>query len=181
MPVIIRIWCMIYPIFSFSTFSRGGHFENKKQKTKTTTNNPPPPPKKKKKKKKTRRGSASQNFPVNITDSYSIGFLSLQKKCICRIIGGEHDGPALSTAYQTLHARWSRIHVFRVVSERFPDNILTQITTPATQLWYEMKAQKSHFLSVPMKFMIKHVLVKEKYSTKYIFLVWIYMGWGGGG
>ena len=38
-----------------------------------------------------------------------------------------HDGPEIMS--------------FNVVSERFPDKILTQITTPATQFWYQMKAQ----------------------------------------
>ena len=44
-------------------------------------------------------------------------------------------------------------------------NILTQITTPAAQFWYEMEAQNQCFLSVSilvMKFIIKHVLNKKQ-------------------
>ena len=46
--------------------------------------------------------------------------------------------------------------------KRFPDKILTQMTTPSTQFWQQMKAQNSYFPTVSIlviKFIIEYVLI----------------------
>ena len=84
--VIIRSWGMEYPIFSFSYFFSWRPFW-----------------------KCSRRGSTSQNFPVNITDSYSIGcklaekykFVNLWEGCMMGLLRLQstrlsmHDGPEI--------------------------------------------------------------------------------------
>ena len=70
--VIIRSWGMEYPIFSFSYFFSWRPFW-----------------------KCSRRGSASQIFHVNITDSYSIGYKLAEKYKFVNL----REGPLWPTAY----------------------------------------------------------------------------------
>ena len=83
----------------------------------------------------------SQNFHVNITDSYSIGCKLAEKYKFVNLWEGFMMGlPWLQPTKLGIHDG-PEIMFIRVVFKRFPGKILTQITTPATQFWYQMKAQ----------------------------------------
>ena len=107
---------MEYPIFSFSYFFFVAAILKMLQKTECIT-----------------------NFPVIITDSYSIGcklaekykFVNLKEGCMMGL-------PRLQPTRLCMHAGPRNIS-FWVVSKRFPDKVLTHITTPATQFGYQMK------------------------------------------
>ena len=77
-----------------------------------------------------RRGSASQKFSVNIIDSYFVGCKLIEKYKFVDLWEGEGCMIGMS-----------RLQPTKLCIQRYPDIILTQITTPATQFWYRMKAQ----------------------------------------
>ena len=117
-----------------------------------------------------RRGSASQNFPVNITNSYSIGYNLAEKYKFVDLWEGCMMGrPTLQSTKICIHDG-PEIMFLGLFFLEFPDILLTLITIPATQLWYQMKAQTSYFPSVSilvMKFINKHASIK-KTVKKYI-------------
>ena len=79
--------------------------------------------------------------------------------------------PRLQPTRLCVHAG-PKIMFFRVVSYKFPDKVLTQITTPATQLWYQMKALDQYVLFVSiemMKLIIQYVSIKKPVNKIHIF------------
>ena len=102
-----------------------------------------------------RRVSASQNFPVNITDSYSMCCKLAEKYEFVDLWEGCMMGLPKSACLMVKKSCFLGLYL-----PKFPNQILTQITTPATQCWCKMKAQKCYFPSMSilvMEFIIKYV------------------------